>query len=586
MSGQGKQELKTDVSGTVIHGGFSMKSMAYKPEHVVERVATVFLRLLVLVAFLVVAASLTSGCMKGSQKPPAPVDSDSGSGSKQATPDKPPLESKETRIKPRLVNSYEVQGQLWSVNPDLAISPDGKYLLTIRNDNAGIKVVVLPISDSESVDADGVTLHSVDKDWVEEHMFGYYPLGWINDTRCIFVVQGWQNKDHHMGKYGTAFFEGDVKKASSEETAFIDLPEEAYLNFSTFIPATGKAYIDVGGEIWAYDVRDRSLQLVKKSLPTYDGLFNPKISPDGRYFVYEMYEEDKRGIFLLDAATGSERPLLLSDETMSFYPSWSPDGQYIAAYTASRKAAGQDGEAPGNDWDDYEVLPAEDGLMPVAEAISIVNLNGDIVNTIRIDGKTISDFMWSPTGNAIAFLCGTVRKSDTDFAGFDEFLAESVYLAEPTGGDDPPLKLADIHRSPPEGDSEELTGFVILAGVDPDGRGVLYNDYRGETVSVSHVRVGATGDPVKIEGGVSYYGVIPVYGDSLLSIVEGSGKSGVWFLTPDGAEEIVSFEKGRTTSLLGFNKDTVVIGNEPVQFALPVSENTTCTVMVFKVDLK
>ncbi|HHY38831.1 MAG TPA: hypothetical protein GX507_07910 [Clostridia bacterium] len=566
-----------------------MRSVVHEPELVVERLNTIFLRLLisaVLVVFLVGVASLISGCVKSPQEPPGVVDSDAGSSPKQTTPTpgKPLLEPKETRVKPHLVKSYEVPGQLWSVNPDLAISPDGKYLLTIRNDSTGAKAVVLPISDRASMDMGGITLHSVDKDWMEEHMFGYYPLGWINDTECIFVAQGWQYKGPHEGKYGTAFFVGDVKKGSSEEMTFIDLPEEAYLSFGTFIPQTGEAYVQVKGEIWAYDTKERSLRLVKKSLPIYDGLFNPKISPDGRYFVYEKYEEDRKGIFLLDTATGSEKPLLLSDETMSFYPFWSPDGRYIAAYTAFRKGTGQGGDKSGNDWDDYEVLPSEDGLMPVAGAISVVDLNGNVVNTIKIDGKMVSDFRWSPTGNAIAFLCGTVRKSGADFSGFDQFLAESIYLAEPTGGRDSLWKLTDIPRGTREGGTDEVAGYVILAGVDPDGRGVLYNDYRGDTVSVSHVRIGATGDPIKIEGGVSYYDVIPTYGDSLLSIVEGFGKSGVWLFTPDGAEETVAFEEGRTASLLGFNEDTVVIGSEPVQFDFPVSEETTCTVMVFKVE--
>lgn len=560
----------------MIHGGFSMKIMicSCRPEHVVKRMTTVVLCLLV----LVVIVSLVTGCGKRSQEPPGPVGSDNGNGPKQTTPGESPSESEgQTHVKPHLVKSYEVPGQVWSVNPNRAISPDGKNLLAVRYDTDGTEIVVLPISDAGTANPGGLVLHSVDNESIQERMFGYYPLGWISTTECIFIVQGWQNQGAHKGKCGVALFVGDVEEGSSEETTFIDLPEEGYLGSGTLVPEAGKAYVYADEGIWAYDIRERVLTLLKGGLLTYDGLFNPKISPDGRHFVYEIYEDDKRGIFLLDTATGSEKPLLPLGETMSFYPSWSPDGQYIAAYTASRRANDSGGDNSENDWDDYEILAAEDGLLPVAGAISIVDLNGKIVSSIKVKGKMVSDFKWSPGGDVVAFLCGSVRKSGEGLEGFNEFVPESIYLAGL--GKEPSLtELTDISR-----DTLEEGTYLVLAGVDPDGRGVLYNYYGSETVSVWHVRTGSPDDPIKVEDGVSYYDPIPVYGDSLLSIVEGFEKSGVWLFTPDGAEQIVGFEGSGTTSLLGFDEDTVVIGNEPAQFHFPADEKTTCTVMVFEV---
>ncbi|MGE5483476.1 MAG: hypothetical protein ACM3X4_00485 [Ignavibacteriales bacterium] len=58
-------------------------------------------------------------------------------------------------------------------------------------------------------------------------------------------------------------------------------------------------------------------------MPTYDGLFRPGLSPDGRCYAYDLYEERGNGVHALD----------VDGNTASFYPSWSPDARYMAVYT-------------------------------------------------------------------------------------------------------------------------------------------------------------------------------------------------------------------------------------------------------------
>ena len=72
---------------------------------------------------------------------------------------------------------------------------------------------------------------------------------------------------------------------------------------------------------------DGSLSLLAATPRKHYGL---RISPDGRQAVsYAIQDGTGYDLFLIDLASGAERPLLatLADETS---PSWSPDGQWIA----------------------------------------------------------------------------------------------------------------------------------------------------------------------------------------------------------------------------------------------------------------
>ena len=97
---------------------------------------------------------------------------------------------------------------------------------------------------------------------------------------------------------------------------------------ATAAPATGPSRYLTGGDLfnleWAGD---------------------PEISPDGRTIAYVRESNDimndnvRRSIWLIDVATGQQRPLLAGPGSY-FSPRWSPDGTRLA-YVAAEGASPQ-----------------------------------------------------------------------------------------------------------------------------------------------------------------------------------------------------------------------------------------------------
>ena len=105
-------------------------------------------------------------------------------------------------------------------------------------------------------------------------------------------------------------------------------------------PATASSTSTRPGYMDCY-TKGKTARAVKEGLPTYDGLFYSRLSPDASAYVYELHEAaSEHGIYLLETATGVQKPFALNGDTLSFYPAWSPDGQYVAMYNVA--TAGQD----------------------------------------------------------------------------------------------------------------------------------------------------------------------------------------------------------------------------------------------------
>lgn len=99
----------------------------------------------------------------------------------------------------------------------------------------------------------------------------------------------------------------------------------------------------------------------------------PSWSPDGKQIVFRAANKDKRGLYILDSATGATR--ILTDNSHDNFPSWSPDGDLIA-FTSFR-----DG-----DYEIYTIKP--DGT----ELRRLTNTPGNDAHS-----------SWSPDGKWIAF---------------------------------------------------------------------------------------------------------------------------------------------------------------------------------------
>lgn len=523
-------------------------------------------------AVLAVSVFLT-GCVGRGAAPKAPAGpsqpAETGGGQSGGTqPPNAPVSSPAitpapgARVEFKEVHSYEVDGELWTVNFKHTISPGGKWVLAAQTDATGVKMAALPL---DAAAGKVHTLHSADRNWTSNHLFGYYPLGWASETRCLFAVQGWQNIGPHKGKRGVAVFAGDVGKepaAAAEEVAFIGL-SKGLLRFGGLALERKKAYFHVSKAIWEFDVATSKLRQVKGNLPDYEGLFFPKLSPDGRYLAYDLRERNAHGVYLLDTETGQQKPLLPTGETMSFYPFWSPDGKYVAAYAVNKKKGANSSTQPGQgiNWQDYDLLEGEDGPQAASDAITVVNLEGKVVQTIKVEGKKLSYFRWGSGSNAIGFVVG---KSGIGGGGIEQILPESLWLvasgdALSAGASGSPIRAATITREKPD---ENV--YVIIGAVDSDGAGIVYNEYRTDISYVRHARLESSkAEPDKMEAAFSGWGMDYVYGNPMVGVLEGAQWSAVWAFQPTGMSEIARFGPNRHTMVLGYNGDVLAIANCP-----------------------
>ena len=69
---------------------------------------------------------------------------------------------------------------------------------------------------------------------------------------------------------------------------------------------------------------------MKLSRVTQSGnAINAAISPDGHYVVYALREGEKKGLNVLEVATGSDVEILRPDEVLIYGLTFSPDANYI-----------------------------------------------------------------------------------------------------------------------------------------------------------------------------------------------------------------------------------------------------------------
>ncbi len=462
---------------------------------------------------------------------------------------KPPVTGK---LDPRTVAEIEVQGWAWTDNPENVISPDGKYVLAILNNEERKAVAAIPI---EGENQDAKTLHEAPAGWTEGDGLDYRTLGWTEDGIPLFVVFGYQNRGPNTGKRGVAIWSGGLSGDGAQELVFIDLPA-GNLHSSTYLPKEDKVFISVSSAIYSCDLVKKQVTPVKTDLPIYDGLFYAWLSPDGKHFVYELFEEGKRGVYILDAESGKEQALLATGPTFSFVPQWSPDGKYVAAYTADRKAG-----LEGTSVADYDCFQGQAGPLTIAPAITIVDTSGKVVQTIRVDGKYLANMKWSLDSKSIAFVTGDRASAEENrYAemGIPNVQWDGVWTAK-IGANSVPLRIAIL--TPP---ANEEPSFAYPCDFDMAGKGVFYQYGDMETISVWYATPGEgasteTLAPLKIADGYWHPQYAnPQYGEYIAALISGEQTTELWLVGPT-MRKVDYWSAMSTTGLLGFNDDTILL---------------------------
>lgn len=434
-------------------------------------------------------------------------------------------------VEPELISENNIDG--FVVNPELSadlVSPDGSHFLAVRNDGLGSYLSIFPVDPVDQEPFQDIPVESVGREWLLSSWYSYWPLGWTSDTEFLYAKVGWQPTGTHKGERGVALvvgrFDRDSATISVEEAAFFELPYSNSALRTLFVLERKQVYLNNNTTIWRFDVAQRQLTVLKSDLPDYI-YRRPIPSPNGDYYVYELNEQDKSGIFIFDTTTLEEKPLIPNGDTMSFYPAWSYDGKYIAAYTVPRKEG-----ATGTAWHDYRLFVGEDTAQSIGTSITVVDTGGNLVATIGVEDKYVQDFLWSHNDHTIGFVTSTEAESHSPD---DEWLyrltvCDSVWMARigQASGTEATIHLGNI---PNTGDSE-IPPHTLPVTFDAKSEGVYCHVYRSGIWYF-----GQGDDPARLVDGLwpGMEAQTPlIYGDSMVALID-SGDNKCEFYLLDSA---------------------------------------------------
>jgi len=388
--------------------------------------------------------------------------------------------------------SFAVSGGMIGHMPGNMFSPDGRMIaFQAARQGRGEAIWAMLL--------DGSAGNLLAETGGKEHAAGTLVLrllGWSKDGRVFFARQGTQPDGPHQGERGLSI---RVAQPGAEvrEISWLAVPS-GIVNQVDFFPEKESIFIHITGSLWRVNIVDGRNTSLKEGLPSYDGLFYPRLSPTGDYYSYELNEQGRNGIFSLNTATGEEIALARNDENFNFYPQWSTDGRRLAYYTAPQKGD----RAAESIYDRYDLIPEEDGPLAVAPGVDIVAPDGKKTAGLSVPGAKIANFRWSADGRQIAFAAGQVKSGQNAEGEMPAIAWQSMWV---TGLNGEMRKMADLTI-------QEDTGITII-NVAPGGRQVHYLVSGPDSNTLWAVEEGKQPVEVDSAGGPWLYGgMMTTYG--------------------------------------------------------------------------
>ena len=360
-------------------------------------------------------------------------------------PPQPPLHSSD--VFPRLQETASFalpSGDIRWMSPE-DISSDGDWLALIANDNQNETLWIYSPAQQQ-----GQAIYSIPAEEVSAGRLLLLTVGWTTNNQLVFARQGTQPDGTHKGERGLLLLTADPGSGTTKELSWVPNPQD-YVKQILLNQESDYVLAHVGNSLWQVPLSEASSKVVRTDFPRYDGLFFLRPSPNKSQFVYQFFEPERRGIYLLDVATGTETCLAKAGETFSFGPLWSPDEQHIAFYTANAKD-----DAPASGKYDilaekYDIIEGEDAPAPIASAIGVVTAAGRKITQLVVPDMKAAMFTWASDSEHLAFLgTKTTATAAQEYPG-PIFDWQALYLADLSGK---VTKIADI--------PEETLHVVIL----------------------------------------------------------------------------------------------------------------------------
>lgn len=400
-----------------------------------------------------------------------------------------------------------LEGQIDYFEGRELFSPDFKWAAfsgTQKGFGQGIWAFALDGSDAELVE-------KIEGQDFESGNYRLWLLGWDAENRLIYAVSG---EELIFKKY-------DPKDRKSEEVGRLPL-EGGYWTHMVFSRQRDAIFVDLVSEIWKVDVSEKAVSRLIGELPSYDGLFYPRLSPNGDYFAYEKYEPDVPGIYVLDTETGEERLLAGDGEVLRFSPAWAPDGLHLMYYGAVK---GEDGS--------FDLVQGENYPYPLGNFLEVAEVKTGKLTKIEVPGKKVGYARWNSNGTAIAFsTISDIALSEQDVESVEW---DSLCTADLSGN---VREIAKNLKVPLISHMEDDNVFYIADRDFLDGGGPLYCLFAGRGKEV------VKGDGIEkwlISEGLMYGAGLPEYrGKAVIAAYRQDGSFGVYFLEKGEAKEIFS----------------------------------------------
>ncbi|MCL5935218.1 MAG: hypothetical protein M1543_01800, partial [Firmicutes bacterium] len=403
--------------------------------------------------------------------------------------------------------SYDVPGGMIDFEPGTLLSPDGRWIaFQVAQKGWGDGLWVMALDGSG-----GKLLARVDE---KEHQSGRMILrllGWTRDNRVVYSRQGTQPDGAHRGQQGISLRVAAPGQEEEREAAWLPVPA-GMIRQLKFLPGKESVFVQASRTLWQVDLAGGRKTLLKDNLPSYDGLFYPRLSPTGGSYVYELWEPHKKGIYSLDTGNSKEKALALNGETWNFMPQFSPDGSYLAYYAASLKPGRS--AASARYAGDYNTVAEEDGPAPVAAGVDIITSGGQKVARLTVPGAMIANFQWAADGKHLAFATGNPGQAGSTTGGTWEGTAmkwQALWVADRQGKMHQVADLLDLSAG---------VNIQIL-NISPDGKQVHYGIINHDKQTLWLARDGSR--PVEVAPGAGswrYTVPVAVYGDDFFLIGE------------------------------------------------------------------